>query len=256
MNAIMASLTKSLKVFFRDRAIAGSSIMIPAVFLILLPLMLYQDVPAELISGLKGALTVSMITLLIMSACIGNLAGSIAADAERGLYAKLLSMPVKAWHEGFGRVLSTWFFCLVGSTIMVLLGFGYGAIFTGGFYEILGCLFLGLAIAASSTGIGLVIAAFVKGESAATHIGVGVSMLIFFASIAMPYWTVPSFLQVFSRINPISAANNMIVFLLEGEAYIGYNPFNLVEVSVVILLSLGILVAGLLAYSKFCWKNR
>jgi ABC-type multidrug transport system permease subunit len=90
----------------------------------------------------------------------------------------------------------------------------------------------------SSVGMGLIISAFVKGESAATHIGVGVSMLIFFASVAMPYWTVPSFLQVFSRINPISAANNMIVFLLEGEVYIGYNPFNLVEVSVVILLSL------------------
>jgi ABC-type multidrug transport system permease subunit len=86
--------------------------MIPAVFLTLLPLVLYQDVPAEFISGLKGALTVSMITLLIMSACIGNLAGSIAADAERGLYAKLLSMPVKAWHEGFGRVLSVWFLVL------------------------------------------------------------------------------------------------------------------------------------------------
>lgn len=256
MNTIMASLTKSLKVFFRDKAIASSSIMIPAVFLVLLPFVLYQDVPAEFIGGLKGALTVSMITLLIMSAGIGNLAGSIASDAGRGLYEKMLSMPVKAWHEGFGRVLSVWFFCIVGSTILVLLGFGCGAAFTGGFYEILGCLFLGLAIAASSTGMGLIIAAFVKGESAATHIGVGISMIIYFTSIAMPYRTVPSYLQVFSRINPISAANNMIVFLLEGEVYTGYNPFNLVEVSVVVLLSLGILVAGLLAYSRFCWKKR
>jgi len=256
VNAIMASMIKSMKIFFRDRAIVGSSLMIPAVFLILLPLMLYQDVPAELISGLKGALTVSMITLLIMSAGIGNLAGSIAADAERGLYAKLLSMPVKAWHEGLGRVLSVWFFSLIASGIVVCLGICTGATFTGSFYEILGCLSLGLAIAASSVGLGLIVAAFVKGESAATHIGVGISMLIFFAGIAMPYQTVPSFLQVFSRFNPISAANNMIIFLLEGEAYVGYNPFNLVEVSVVTLLSLGILGVGLLAYSRLCWKNR
>ncbi|MGY5861508.1 MAG: ABC transporter permease [Candidatus Thorarchaeota archaeon] len=252
----MASLTKSLKIFFRDRTIVGSSIMIPTVFLIIVPLMLYQDVPTEFLSGMKGALSVSMMTLLIMSACIGNLAGSVAADAKRGLYAKLSSMPVKAWHEGFGRVLSAWFFCLLGSAILILFGFGCGATFTSGFYEILGCLFLGLTIAASSTGIGLVIAAFVKGESAATHIGIGISMLIYFASIAMPYSMIPSFLQVFSRINPISAANNMIIFLLEGEAYAGYNPFSFVEVSTVILLSLGILVAGLLAYSRFCWTKR
>ena len=255
MNAVLASLDKTLKTFFRDRAIISSSIFVPTFFLLMMPLMMYGDVPIEVVPALKGSLTIAMTSLLTMSVGMANFTGVIVADEERGLYAKLSSMPVEPWKECIGRIVGAMIFSFLGGIFLISVGFSYGARTNAGFVEILGSVFFGLMIALCSIGIGLIIASFIKGESAATHIGVAISIIFYFIGIAMPYWMLPSFLELFARYCPITAANNMIVYLMEGEMILGYNPLNIFEIASVVIFSFTILLLGIMLYSRYCWRK-
>ena len=255
MNALIASLDKTLKTFLRDRAIISSSIFIPTFFLLMMPLMMYSDVPTELVPFLKGALTIAMTSLLTMSVGMANFTGVIVADETRGLYSKLSSMPVKPWKECIGRIIGAILFSFLGGIFLITVGVSYGATTNAGFVEVLTSMFFGLMIALCSIGIGLIIASFIKGESAATHVGVAISILVYFIGIAMPYWMLPSFLELFARYCPITAANNMIVYLMEGEMILGYNPLNIFEIASVVIFSFTILLLGITLYSRYCWRK-
>jgi hypothetical protein len=70
-----------------------------------------------------------------------------------------------------------------------------------------------------------------------------------------PYAYLPSVLQDFARIYPISSANSAITFLMVGEEYAGYNPLILSQIFSTAFLALLLFVIGLIAYSRFCWKK-
>ncbi len=172
MTQVAASMEKTLKEFLRDKMVIFWTFAIPLFFVIGFPLILYGDTPNEVASSLKGGLTLTMVTFLLMTAGQANLPGSIATDRERGQYLKMASMPVQPWKEGLGRVLAVWIFALIGGILVLLIGLSYGATFKGGFIvslESFGFVFL---TALASVGIGLIIASIVKGESAATHTGI------------------------------------------------------------------------------------
>ena len=255
MNAFLASLDKTLKTFFRDKAIISSSIFVPTFFLLMMPLMMYSDVPTDIVPFLKGALTIAMTSLLTMSVGMANFTGVIVADEGRGLYSKLSSMPVKPWKECIGRIVGAIIFSFLGGIFLISVGVSYGARTNAGFLEVLSSMFFGLMIALCSIGVGLIIASFIKGESAATHVGVAISILVYFIGIAMPYWMLPAFLEPFARYCPITAANNMIVYLMEGEMILGYNPLNIFEIASVIVLSITTLLVGIMLYSRYCWRK-
>jgi ABC-type multidrug transport system permease subunit len=255
MNAVLAALDKTLKTFFRDKAIISSSIFVPTFFLLMMPLMMYSDVPIDLVPFLKGSLTIAMTSLLTMSVGMANFTGAIVADEERGLFAKLSSMPVKPWKECIGRIMGAIIFSFLGGIFLVSVGISYGAGTNAGLVEILVSVFFGLMIAVCSIGVGLIIASLIKGESAATHVGVAISILFYFIGIAMPYWMLPSFLEIFARYCPITAANNMMIYLIEGEMILGYNPLNFLEITSIIVFSFAILIIGIMLYSRYCWRK-
>jgi len=252
---IAAVMKKNLKEFLRDRVVLFFTFAVPIFFLLVMPIM-WGDVPEETISSLKGSLSLTMITFLIMIAGQSDLAGSIASDGERGLYLKIASMPVKPRKEGLGRVFGILTFSLIGSILLLIVGLIYGAKFDCDFVNILKALGFFLLIALASTGIGLIIASLVKGESAATHAGVAITLLTaFLGGMFAPYSMLPSFLQVFARIYPISSANASIVFLLEGEEFAYYNPPGLGQIGLTIALSCLLFALGLTLYSKLCWRK-
>jgi len=47
-----------------------------------------------------------------------------------------------------------------------------------------------------------------------------------------------------------------MVYLLEGEAFVGYNPLNMAQTILTISLCLLIFFLGMILYSKFCWMRR
>jgi len=249
-------IEKNIKELLRDKIVLFFTFALPIFFLFMLPIVLI-DIPKEMIPTLKGSLSLTMITFLIMVAGQADLSGSIASDRERGLYLKIASMPIKPWKEGIGRIFGIWIFSLIGSILLLLIGVFYGAKFNGSFIIVLECIGLVLLIALAATGIGLIVAALVKGESAATHTGVAITVLTaFLGGMFVPYFMLPSFLQSFARVHPISSANALMVSLLGGEEFIGYNPLSIPQISLTIALSCLLFMLGLILYSKFCWRQK
>ncbi len=256
MSQIMAIINKSLKEFLRDKVVLFFTFALPIFFLTVMPLM-WGNVTNGMIAKFKGSLTIGMITLLIMTTGQADLPGSIASDRERGLYLKIASMPIKPWKEVLGRIFGIWVLSLIGSILLLLIGILYGAKFNLGFIIGLECMGFCFLIALTSTGIGLIIASLIKGESAATHAGVAITLLIgFLGGFFIPYLMLPIFLQTFARIFPISSATALIILLLEGEEIIGYNPLSFVQISFTIVISFLLFLLGLILYSKFCWTKR
>ncbi|TFG10424.1 hypothetical protein EU538_02075 [Candidatus Thorarchaeota archaeon] len=255
LSQIRASFVRSMRIFTRDKAIIGSSIMLPIFFLLVLPLVLFQNVPAEYMPLTRGFLVIAMITLLIMSTAISNLPGSIAADRDHDLYSKLSSMPVHPVYECVGRIITVFVFSAFGSVIVLLLGFVLGAQYNVTLIDI--PLILGIAsvITLTSVGVGLIIVGFTKSESAAAHVGVAIVMFIYFLGIAFPYSELPELLRPLVHVNPICVGNNMIAALAIGEDFIGYNPFNIIDLTTMLTLTGLVICVGLYIYSKYCWKR-
>ncbi|TRO49107.1 ABC transporter permease [Candidatus Bathyarchaeota archaeon] len=256
MNVILAVTGKSLKEFLRERTVVFWTYAVPLFFLLVLPVM-YGSVPADVVSRLKGGLTLTMVTFLVMTAGQSNLPGSIATDGERGLYLKMASMPVSPWLEGLGRMLATTATSILGGLLILVSGFMYGASFDCGLTEALWAMGFSLLTVVASAGVGLIIAAFVRGESAATHTGVALTLITYFlGGMALPYPRLPAVLQAFARLHPVSSANAAMVYLLAGEEFIGYNPLSAVQTVSSIVSTTLIFVVGMVSYSRFCWRRR
>ncbi len=256
MNQILASMNKTLKEYARNRTVIISTLGIPLFFMILLPHTLL-DIPEAVLPQIKGLITISMISLLIMSACQANLAGFIAADRERGLYRKLLSMPVKLWKETIGRVVAIWFFTFLSILFLIIVGLLYGAKFDILLIELAISLGLIFFIGLTSVGTGLLISSFVKNESAATHLGVGISLIVFFlGGMAVPFSDLPNQIQLFAQIHPISSATAILVYLLIGEEYAGYNPLNPIQVLCTVGLSIIFFLIGIIIFSGYYGEIR
>ncbi|TFG28374.1 ABC transporter permease [Candidatus Thorarchaeota archaeon] len=255
ISQVRASFMRSMRIFLRDKAIIGSSILIPIFFLLVLPMVLFQDVPTEFMPAVRGFLVIAMITLLIMSTAMSNLPGSIAADRDHDLYSKLSSMPVNPVYECLGRIATVFVFSGIGSVVVIALGLAIGAELVVGFMDL--PLIIGLAsvIVLFSSGIGLIVAGVVKSESAAAHVGVAIVLLNYFIGIAFPYRDLPDLLKPIVHVNPICLGNNMIAALSVGEEFVGYNPFNFIDITVMILLTAILFIVGLKIYSRCCWRR-
>ena len=256
MNLVLAVTGKSLREFLRERTVVFWTYAVPLFFLIVLPVM-YSGVPGDVVSSLKGGLSLTMVTFLVMTAGQSNLPGSIATDGERGLYLKMSSMPVSPWLEGLGRILATLVISILGALVILVSGFIYGARFDYGLTEAFWALGFGLLTVIASAGVGLIIAAFVKGESAATHTGVALTLITYFlGGMALPYSKLPTVLQAFARLHPVSSANAAMVYLLVGEVFVGYNPLSSIQTVSSIISTALIFLVGMVSYSRLCWRRR
>ena len=255
ISQVRASFMRSMRIFLRDKAIIGSSVLVPVFFLIVLPLVLFQDVPIEFMPALRGFLVIAMITLLIMSTAMSNLPGSIAADRDHDLYSKLSSMPVNPVYECLGRIVTVFVFSAIGSLAVVALGLVLGAELIVTSIDLLLIAGLASVITLFAAGVGLIIAGVVKSESAAAHVGVAIVLFIYFIGIAFPYRDLPDLLKPFVHVNPICLGNNMIAVLAVGEEFVGYNPFNFIDVTVMLLLTALLFIIGLYTYSRYCWRR-
>lgn len=255
MDQILASLSRTIKEYTRNRLSIISTLGIPLFFMIILPNTIL-DIPQEFIPQVKGFITITMVSLLIMSAGQANLAGFIAADRNRGLYRKLSSMPVIFWKETLGRVLAVWIFSFVCVIVLVIFGISLGAEFTGKIIDLIAIMGFLILIGLSSVGTGLVIASCVKNESIATHLGVGISLVIFFlGGMAIPFSDLPESIQLFAKLHPVSSATASIIYLLIGKEMAGYNPFYLPQMFNTIILSFILFIVGNFVYTEFCCKR-
>jgi ABC-type polysaccharide/polyol phosphate export permease len=255
ISQVFASFSRSMRIFLRDKAIFGSSIILPIFFLLVLPMTLFSDVPAEVMPTLKGYLVIAMISLLIMSTAMSNLPGSIAADRGHDLYSKLSSMPVNPWYECLGRIVTVFVFSGIGSVILVVIGLILGAVLPVTMLGFILTVSISVVIVLTAVGIGLIISCIVRSESAAAHVGLAFVMVFYFIGIAIPYQNIPDLLKPMVQVNPICIGNNMIATVVLGQDFVGYNPMNLSDSLIALTLSSLLFVIGMFLYSRYCWRR-
>ena len=113
-----------------------------------------------------------------------------------------------------------------------------------------------LLIVFASSGIGLLIGTFIKHVHGAIMTGVGITVIsAAISGLMAPYSSLPLILQHFARAFPISSANSAITYLLAGEDFAGYNPLNIVQLSLTVALSIILFAVGMIAYSRLCWMK-
>jgi ABC-2 type transport system permease protein len=257
LGQIVATLDKTIKEFLRQKTVLFWTIAWPIMWVLIGSFSFTGNAPDNVVPYIKGSITISMITFALMTAGIANLPGNIAEDRGRGLLSKLMSMPISPWRDFVGRILALLSFSSLAAVLVALVGYVCEARFS---YTIIGFLqsigFFLLTIFASA-GIGMLIATFIKHVHGAIMTGVGIAVVTASISGVMaPYSSLPSVLQHFARVYPVSSANSSITYLLVGEGYAGYNPLSAGQTTLTIVISFILLIACLITYSRFCWRKK
>ena len=256
MGQILATWNKTIKEFLRQKTVLFWTIGWPIIWVLIGSFSFVGDAPAEIVAHTRGAVSISMMVFGLMTAGMANIPGNIAQDRERGLLSKVRSMPVSPWRDYAGRILALLAFSVFSAMLVIAVGFVCGARFFFTWVDFVSALAFVLIIFVASAGIGMLIGTFVKHVHGAIMSGVGLTVVsAALSGVMTPYAYLPSVLQDFARIYPISSANSAIAFLMVGEEYAGYNPLTLSQIFSTAFLALLLFVIGLIAYSRFCWKK-
>jgi hypothetical protein len=108
-----------------------------------------------------------------------------------------------------------------------------------------------------SAGIGTIIASLIKPVQGSIMTGVGISVITAaVGGMFTPVAYLPSFLQSFAKIYPVSIANSSILFALVGIDFSGYDPLTTVQVSTCMGITGAIVILGIYLYSRVLWRRR
>jgi ABC-2 type transport system permease protein len=256
LGQITATWNKTIKEFLRQKTVLFWTIGWPIIWVLIGSFSFTGDAPAEIVAYTRGAISISMMVFGLMTAGMANLPGNIAQDRERGLLTKVMSMPVSPWRDFTGRILALLAFSVLSALLVIAVGFACGARFFFTEIDFMESLSFILLIFIASAGIGMLIGTFVKHVHGAIMSGVGLTVVsAALSGVMTPYAYLPSVLQDFARIYPISSANSAITYLLVGQDYAGYYPLSVGQTILTTCLALLLFIIGLIAYSRFCWKK-
>ncbi len=256
MGQITATWNKTMKEFLRQKTVLFWTIGWPIIWVLIGSFSFTTNAPTEILAYTRGAISISMMVFALMTAGMANLPGNIAQDRERGLLTKVMSMPISPWRDFTGRILALLAFSGLSAILVVAAGFACGARFFFTEIDFGAALIFVLLIFAGSAGIGMLIGTFVKHVHGAIMSGVGLTVVsAALSGVMTPYAYLPSALQNFARIYPISSANSAITYLLVGEEYAGYNPLSASQTALTALVALLLFILGLITYSRLCWKK-
>jgi ABC-type multidrug transport system permease subunit len=256
LGQISATWNKTIKEFLRQKTVLFWTIGWPIIWVLIGSFSFTSNVPSETLSYTKGAISISMMVFALMTAGMANLPGNIVQDRERGLLRKIMSMPISPWRDFTGRIMALLAFSGLSAILVIIVGFVCGArfFFTG--IDLLASLVFVLLVFVGSAGIGMLIGTFVKHVHGAIMSGVGLTVVsAALSGVMTPYSYLPSVLQSFAKLYPISSANSAITFLLVGEEYAGYNPLGMNQTALTALVALLLFILGMISYSRVCWKK-
>jgi ABC-2 type transport system permease protein len=256
MGQITATLIKTINEFIRQKSVLFWTIVWPILWVLIGSFSFTGNAPAEAIALTRGAVAISMMVFALMTAGMANLPGNIAQDRERGLLTKLMSMPISPWRDFVGRIIALLAFSSLSAISVVSVGYVCGARFSYTVPEFMQAIGFILLIFVASAGIGMLISTFIRHVHGAIMSGVGLTVIsAAISGVMTPYAYLPSVLQQFARIYPISSANSSITFLLVGMDYAGYDPLDAGQIILTIVMSSLLFIVGLVTYSKFCWRK-
>jgi ABC-2 type transport system permease protein/oleandomycin transport system permease protein len=129
----------------------------------------------------------------------------IAEDLSKGLIDRFRSLPMARSAFLTGRVIADAIRYAILVLLMVAVGYIVGFRFTNGVLPVVAGLALVLLFGLALTWVGVFIGMSVKDAETAQVAGfVWVFPLVFASSLYVPIETMPSWLQVFARVNPVT----------------------------------------------------
>jgi ABC-2 type transport system permease protein len=255
LSQISAAYNKALKELLREKAALFWTIAWPIIWVIIGCFSFTGGAPQEVVPYIKGSIAISMTVFALMIAGMSNLPASIAGDRANGLLAKLISMPIKPYKDFIGRISAVVTLSLLAAALVIVVGIALGARFAGTGVQIpqaIGFVFL---VICASAGVGLIAGTLIKNLQGAIMTGVGIAVVTSALSgLFAPYEFLPVPLQTFARVYPISSAQASIAYLLAGPDMVAYNPLTSGQVTLTIALSITLLLAGTVLYSRLGWK--
>jgi ABC-2 type transport system permease protein len=255
LRQISAAYNKAVKELLREKAALFWTIAWPIIWVIIGSFSFTGGAPQEVVPYIKGSIAISMMVFALMIAGMSNLPASIAGDRANGLLSKLISMPIKPYKDFIGRISAVTTLSLLAAALVIVIGIAVGARFTGAGVEILQAVGFVFLVICASAGVGLIVGTLIKNLQGAIMTGVGFAVVTSAISgLYAPYEVLPVPLQIFSRVYPISSAQASIVYLLSGPDMVAYNPLTSGQVTLTIALSITLLLAGTILYSRLGWK--
>lgn len=144
----------------------------------------------------------------------------IAEDLSKGLIDRFRSLPMARSAFLTGRVISDGIRYAILVLLMVGVGAAAGFKFSNGLFPAIGGLALVILFGVALTWVGVFIGMSVKNQETAQVAGfVWVFPLVFASSLYVPIETMPSWLQHFANINPVTSMAGTIRAL-----FLGSNP--------------------------------
>ncbi len=141
----------------------------------------------------------------------------IAEDLSKGLIDRFRSLPMARSAFLTGRVLADALRYVILITLMIAVGVGIGFRFENGAAPVIGGIAIIILFGISLTWVGVFIGISVKDTETAQVAGfVWVFPLVFASSLYVPISTMPSWLQVFANINPVTPMADTIRALTLG----------------------------------------
>jgi ABC-2 type transport system permease protein len=255
LRQLSAAYTKAVKELLREKAALFWTIAWPIIWVIIGSFSFTGSAPQEVIPYIKGSIAISMMVFALMIAGMSNLPASIAGDRANGLLSKLISMPIRPYKDFIGRISAVITLSLLAAALVIVIGIAVGARFTGAGVEILQAVGFVFVVICASAGVGLMVGTLIKNLQGAIMTGVGIAVITSAISgLYAPYEVLPVPLQVFSRVYPVSSAQASIVHLLAGPDMVAYNPLTSGQVTLTVALSIVLLLAGTVLYSRLGWK--
>ena len=254
MNQISATFIKGIKDNITNKIALFWVIAWPLLWLFLGVFVFLRQVPAQYLEQARAQNTISMINFAIVIAGMSSLTANIGEDRQRGMFLKLKTMPIQPWKDSVGRILAILVFCFIAIAIILAVGLILGARFEITLISALQSLGLFILSILAASGIGLILGSIIRNLQGAIMTGVGIAVVTSVLSgVTFDYSVLPGVLQQFSRLWPISAINNTIVYILTGS--FAYNPLTTFNIIYAIAISIVFFAAGIIVYSRFCWRS-
>lgn len=218
-NAVYVIVAREYKRFVRERTRLVSAIARPLVWLFLVGGGMSRLVPV------KGGLSYMQFIFpgilgmtILFSAIFSSI--SIIWDKEFGFMKEILVAPISRFSVVVGKAMSGMLLSTIQAAVILaffpLLGLDVG------FFQIIGCLAVCLVLAFAIAAFGIVLASFYESYESFSVIMNFIVMPMFFLSGAMyPVKLMPSILQFFARLNPLTYgidALKHLIFPLEKGA--------------------------------------
>jgi len=158
---------------------------------------------------------------LVQSVVFGSTQTSvgISEDLSKGLIDRFRSLPMARSAFLSGRVVADTLRYLILIALMIAVGYAMGFRFQGGFFPAFAGVWLIILFGIALTWVGVFIGISVKDAETAQVAGfVWVFPLVFASSLYVPIETMPSWLQAFANVNPVTPMVDTIRALSWGTS--------------------------------------